>query len=82
MSNTLCWKKFAPWNLGRGEQVIWTAVGREVEYKVTRAGTADKASWSLYTRKPDGMEERQLVSNRLRDVKSYAASMEKRVYAT
>lgn len=74
----LRWKRFAPWNLGCGEQVVWTAVGSDFEYKVTRAGTADKPSWSLYTRRSDGVEERRCVSNRLRDVKSYAAGMERR----
>jgi hypothetical protein len=76
--SALRWKKFAPWNLGRGQQVVWTAIGRDVEYKVTRAGTADKPSWALYTRRSDAVEEQHCVSNRLRDVKYAAESMEAR----
>lgn len=70
------WKKVASWDLSRNEQVVWIADGRDVQYKVTRAGTADKPSWSLYTRQPDGIEERWCVSNRLYDIKHYAVAME------
>lgn len=72
----LRWKKVAHWDLARNERVLWLADGRDVQYKVTRAGTADKPSWSLYTLRPDGVVERWMCTNRLRDVKSYAALME------
>jgi hypothetical protein len=72
------WKRVWTWDLSRTEQILWIADGRDVQYKITRAGTADKPVWSLYTRQPDGTEECWLVSNRLRDTKSYAVSMETR----
>lgn len=80
-ANKLRWRRAAFWNLGRGEQVVWVADGRDVQYKISRAGTADKPSWRLYTRREDGTEEQWLTSNRLGDAKSYAVSMEARVSA-
>ena len=75
----LQWKRIATWDLSPLAQVLLVADGINVQYKISRAGTADKPSWSLYLRKPDGTEERWCVSNRLRDIRSYAASLEARV---
>lgn len=75
----LKWKRIATWDLSPLAQVLLVADGINVQYKISRAGTADKPSWSLYLRKPDGTEERWCVSNRLRDIRSYAASLEARV---
>jgi hypothetical protein len=72
----LRWKKVASWDLSRNEQVVRIADGGGVQYKISRAGTADKPVWSLYTRLEDGTEERRYVANRLGDVKTYAVSME------
>lgn len=72
----LRWKKFRPWMLDRGEQVLWTAVGANIEYKITRKGTADKPAWTLYVRRGDGVEEGIVEGARLGDVKRWAAEME------
>lgn len=82
MSNTLSWKRVATWDLSRTQQVLFMADGNDVQYKITRAGTADKPSWAVYTRRRDGMEECLCVSNRLRDVKYYAQSVENHIPAT
>jgi hypothetical protein len=72
----LKWRRVATWDLSRNQQVLFIAEGRDVQYKVTRAGTADKPIWGLYTRLGDGTEEGQCISNLLRDVKSYAAQLD------
>lgn len=80
--NTLQWKRVFEWDLSKREQLLWIADGVHVGYKITRAGTADKPSWRLYTRREGGIEEQHLCTNRLRDAKSYAASMEARATAS
>ncbi len=73
---SLRWKRVAVWDLSQREQILFIADGCDVQYKVSRSGTADKPRWRLYTRLSDGIEERQCLSNRLRDIKFYASYME------
>lgn len=75
-ANSLRWTRIAEWDLSQTEQVLFTADGREVQYKVTRAGTADKPTWRVYTRLPDGLEACRAVSVRLREAKAHAVRLE------
>jgi hypothetical protein len=74
---SLKWKRVWQWDLSRQEQTLWAAQGRDVQYKITRAGTADKPWWRLYTRLPDGTEECVCGSTLLSHTKSFAVESER-----
>ncbi|WP_141681712.1 hypothetical protein [Mycobacterium malmoense] len=72
----LSWKRIAQWDLSPRQQALYIATGCDTNYEITRAGTADKPSWTLYVGRV--LQERVCVSNRLRDVKSYAQALERK----
>lgn len=74
----LRWRRVALWDLSQHEQVLFEADDDDCRrYKISRSGTADKPTWTLYACYPC---RRWCEGRLLRDVK-YAAEDARRALA-